>query len=360
MRVVAAMSGGVDSSVTAALLLEQGYEVIGVHMKLHDTPEAGLDDGETKTCCGLDDVNDCRRVAEKLGIPFYVMDLRQAFKKAVQDDFVNNYVKGWTPNPCIQCNGVLKFQVLLQRARALGAEYLATGHYAQITDDNCLQMAIDQNKDQSYFLFPIKPAVLGKILFPLGGMTKSEVREHAKRLGLVTASKPESQDICFLPNGNHGQFVEDNVEGKEGAGEIVDTEGKVVGHHEGYWKYTIGQRRGVGVAMGKPVYVVDIDSEKKQVVIGDNDQLLTTGLVAGNMNWFRQPEDGEPLLARIRHRGALHTCTVEPAEKDGQWVVRFESQARAVAPGQAVVIYSGLGKEDERVVIGGGWIRQRL
>jgi len=360
MRVVAAMSGGVDSSVTAALLLEQGYEVIGVHMKLHDTPEADLEDGETKTCCGLDDVNDCRRVAEKLGIPFYVMDLRQAFKKAVQDDFVNNYVKGWTPNPCIQCNGVLKFQVLLQRARALGAEYLATGHYAQITDDNCLQMAIDQNKDQSYFLFPIKPNVLGKILFPLGGMTKSEVREHAKRLGLVTASKPESQDICFLPNGNHGQFVEDNVDGKEGAGEIVDTTGKIVGHHEGYWKYTIGQRRGIGVAMGKPVYVVDIDADKKQVVIGDNDQLLTTGLVAGNMNWFRQPEAGEPLLARIRHRGALHTCTVEPAEKEGQWVVRFESQARAVAPGQAVVIYSGLGKEDERVVIGGGWIRRRL
>lgn len=360
MRVVAAMSGGVDSSVTAALLLEQGYEVIGVHMKLHDTPEADLEDGETKTCCGLDDVNDCRRVAEKLGIPFYVMDLRQAFKKAVQDDFVNNYVKGWTPNPCIQCNGVLKFQVLLQRARALGAEYLATGHYAQITDDNCLQMAIDQNKDQSYFLFPIKPNVLGKILFPLGGMTKSEVREHAKRLGLVTASKPESQDICFLPNGNHGQFVEDNVNGKEGAGEIVDTKGKVVGHHEGYWKYTIGQRRGIGVAMGKPVYVVDIDADKKQVVIGDNEQLLTTGLVAGNMNWFRQPEAGEPLLARIRHRGALHTCTVEPADKEGQWVVRFESQARAVAPGQAVVIYSGLGKEDERVVIGGGWIRRRL
>lgn len=360
MRVVAAMSGGVDSSVTAALLLEQGYEVIGVHMKLHDTPETGLEEGETKTCCGLDDVNDCRRVAEKLGIPFYVMDLRQAFKKAVQDDFVNNYVKGWTPNPCIQCNGVLKFQVLLQRARALGAEYLATGHYAQITDDNCLQMAIDQNKDQSYFLFPIRSKVLGKILFPLGGMTKGEVREHAKRLGLVTASKPESQDICFLPNGNHGQFVEDNVDGKDGAGEIVDTKGNVVGHHEGYWKYTIGQRRGIGVAMGKPVYVVDIDAESKRVVIGDNERLLTAGLVAGSMNWFRKPEAGEPLLARIRHRGALHTCEVEPAEKDGEWVVRFESQARAVAPGQAVVIYSGWGKEDERVVIGGGWIRRRL
>jgi tRNA-uridine 2-sulfurtransferase len=360
MRVVAAMSGGVDSSVTAALLLEQGYEVIGVHMKLHDTPEPTLADGSTKTCCGLDDVNDCRRVAEKLGIPFYVMDLREAFKKAVQDDFVNNYVKGWTPNPCIQCNGVLKFQVLLQRARALGADYLATGHYAQITDENCLQMAIDQQKDQSYFLFPIRSKVLNKILFPLGGMTKSEVRAHAHRLGLVTASKPESQDICFLPNGNHGKFVEDNVEDKEGAGEIVDTSGNVLGHHEGYWKYTIGQRRGLGVAMGKPVYVVDIDADEKRVVVGEHDALLTTGLVAHNMNWFREPLENEPLLARIRHRGALHPCKIEHGEKDGYWTVRFDSQARAVAPGQAVVIYSGHGKDDERVVIGGGWIRRRL
>ena len=358
MRVVAAMSGGVDSSVTAALLLEQGYEVIGVHMKLHDTPEPGVGDEETKACCGLDDVADCRRVADRLGIPFYVMDLRQAFKKAVQDDFVNNYVKGWTPNPCIQCNGVLKFQVLLQRAKALGADLLATGHYAQITDDNCLQMAVDQQKDQSYFLFPIRPNALGKVLFPLGGMTKTEVREHAHRLGLVTASKPESQDICFLPNGNHGAFVEKNVTHKDGAGEIVDTDGNVVGHHEGYWRYTIGQRRGLGVAMGRPVYVVDIKADQNKVVVGDDEHLLTTSLVAGNMNWFRQPNPDEPLLARIRHRGALHPCTIEALE-DEKWRVHFSAKARAVAPGQAVVIYSGEGVENERVVIGGGWIRQR-
>ena len=359
MRVVAAMSGGVDSSVTAALLVEQGYDVIGIHMKLHDTPEVAVGE-DTKACCGLDDVNDCRRVADRLGIPFYVMDLRQAFKKAVQDDFVNNYVKGWTPNPCIQCNGVLKFQVLLQRAKALGAEYLATGHYAQITDDNCLQMAVDQQKDQSYFLFPIRTRALKKVLFPLGGMTKPEVREHAERLGLVTASKPESQDICFLPNGNHGAFVEDNLTNPDGAGDIVDIDGNIVGQHKGYWKYTIGQRRGLGVAMGRPVYVVDINAAQKKVVIGDSSDLLTTGLIAKNMNWFREPLPDEPILARIRHRGALHPCQIEPIGEDGEWIVKFEAKARSVAPGQAVVLYSGLGKSNERLVIGGGWIRQRL
>lgn len=363
MRVVAAMSGGVDSSVTAALLLEQGFEVIGIHMKLHDTPEPTADSCDTKTCCGLDDVNDCRKVADKLGIPFYVMDLRQAFHKAVQEDFVNNYVKGWTPNPCIQCNGVLKFQILLQRAKALGAEYLATGHYAQKTADNVLQMAIDQNKDQSYFLFPIKPDALKQTLFPLGGMTKDEVRAHAKRLGLVTASKPESQDICFLPNGNHADFVSAELAKKsdevvDGSGDIVDVDGNILGQHDGYWKYTIGQRRGLGVAMGKPVYVVDIDASSKRVVLGEDEHLLTTALEARNVNWFRKPQEDEPLLARIRHRGALHPCTIE--ETDNGLMVHFQAKARAVAPGQGVVIYSGLGDANQREVIAGAWIRRRI
>ena len=349
MRVVAAMSGGVDSSVTAALLLEQGYEVIGVHMKLHDTPEVGVGD-EGKTCCGLDDVLDCRRVADRLGIPFYVMDLRTAFQKAVMDDFTNNYVKGWTPNPCIQCNGVLKFRILLQRAQALGAQYLATGHYAQITDDYSLKMAVDQNKDQSYFLFPIRQDALKKTLFPLGGMSKAEVRAHAERLNLVTAKKPESQDICFLPNGNHANFVQQQAVDLDGAGEIVDMNGKVVGHHSGYWKYTIGQRKGLGVALGIPAYVIAIDAKSKRVTIGDKAYLLNTSLEARNVNWFRKPREGESLVARIRHRGALYPCRIEGTDPMN---VHFDAPAKAVAPGQAVVIYSGA------EIICGGWIRRR-
>lgn len=356
MRVVAAMSGGVDSSVTAALLLEQGYEVIGVHMKLHDTPERGLDDGPTKACCGLDDVLDCRRVADRLGIPFYVMDLRQAFKKAVMDDFVKNYTKGWTPNPCIQCNGVLKFKVLLQRAKALGAEFLATGHYAQISENNVLEMAVDKKKDQSYFLFPITPDALKQTMFPLGGMTKVEVRAHAKRLGLSTASKPESQDICFLPDGNHGAFIQAQSPELRGAGEIVDINGKVLGFHEGYFNYTIGQRKGLGVSVGKPVYVVDIDPTTKQVVLGDDDELRRMGLVARNINWFRKPNEGEQLLARIRHRGHLIPCEIEGTDP---LTVRFKEYARAIAPGQAVVIY-GDSESEEKEVICGGWIHRRL
>ena len=351
MRVVAAMSGGVDSSVTAALLLEQGYEVIGIHMKLHDTPEPSLDDTTSKTCCGLDDVMDCRRVADKLGIPFYVMDLRTAFTKAVMDDFTNNYVKGWTPNPCIQCNGVLKFKILLQRAQALGAQYLATGHYAQITESDTLAMATDQNKDQSYFLFPITKDALQKTLFPLGGMTKAEVRGHAERLGLVTAKKPESQDICFLPNGNHGSFIQERRPELDGAGDIVDVNGTVLGQHSGYWNYTIGQRKGLGVALGYPAYVLKIDAVTKRVTLGPKEQLLSTSLEARNVNWFRKPLPNEKLHARIRHRGALHPCTIEGEDP---LLVHFEATARAVAPGQAVVVYSG------SEVLCGGWIRRRI
>jgi tRNA-uridine 2-sulfurtransferase len=351
MRVVAAMSGGVDSSVTAALLLEQGYEVIGIHMKLHDTPEPSVDDTTSKTCCGLDDVMDCRRVADKLGIPFYVMDLRTAFTKAVMEDFTKNYVKGWTPNPCIQCNGVLKFKILLQRAQALGAKYLATGHYAQITEGSSLSMAIDQNKDQSYFLFPITKQALEKTLFPLGGMTKAEVRKQAERLGLVTAKKPESQDICFLPNGDHGSFVQDNRPEIDGSGKIIDLEGKVVGMHNGYWNYTIGQRKGLRVALGYPAYVLKIDAVTKTVTLGPKEHLLSTSLEAQNINWFRKPRSDEKLFARIRHRGALHACTIEGEDPIK---VNFEATARAVAPGQAVVVYSGT------EVICGGWIRRRI
>jgi tRNA-specific 2-thiouridylase len=346
MRVVAAMSGGVDSSVVAGLLLEQGHEVIGVHMKLHDVAE-----GAAGHCCGLDDVMDARMVADTLGIPFYVMDLREAFRKAVMDDFADNYLAGLTPNPCVRCNGVLKFQVLLQRAKALGASHLATGHYAKVDETGSLYRAVDPIKDQTYFLFPATRKAFQQTLFPLGGMTKAEVRGHAERLGLITSNKPESQEICFIPDDDHTRFVREFRGNPDAAGDIVDEDGEVLGQHDGYFRFTIGQRRGLRVAVGSPLYVLRIEPRTHRVVVGPADRLLKQGLVAGGMNWFRYPAPDEKIHARIRHNGGLI-----PAEIDGREpvTVRFNAPARAVAPGQALVLYSG----DE--VLGGGWIKQAL
>lgn len=354
MRVVAAMSGGVDSSVAAALLVEQGHEVIGVHMKLHDTPErapGAADDG--KHCCGLDDAMDARRVADALGIPFYVMDLRREFKGAVMDYFADTYLKGATPNPCIQCNGVLKFRVLLRRAAALGASHLATGHYARISESGGLMAAADKDKDQSYFLFPVRRAALEKTVFPLGGMSKPQVRDIARRFGLITAEKPESQEVCFIPDDNYARFVQEHrPDTADGAGDIVTASGEVLGQHDGYWRYTIGQRRGLGVAVGHPLYVLRIEPQTRRVVVGTNDQLMQREIVAVGMNWFREPSPDEPLRARIRHRGALHAAELIAREPV---TLRLTSPARAVAPGQAVVLYAADGDE----VIGGGWIKRR-
>jgi len=346
MRVVAAMSGGVDSSVVAGLLLEQGHEVIGVHMKLHDVAE-----GEAGHCCGLDDAMDARLVADSLGIPFYVMDLREAFRKAVMDDFADNYLAGLTPNPCVRCNGVLKFQVLLQRAKALGASHLATGHYAKVDESGALYRAVDPIKDQTYFLFPATRKAFQQTLFPLGGMTKAEVRGHAERLGLITSSKPESQEICFIPDDDHTRFVREFRDNPDAAGDIIDEDGNVLGQHDGYFRFTIGQRRGLRVAVGTPLYVLKIEPRTRRVVVGAADRLLKQGLIAGGMNWFRYPDPGEEVCARIRHNGGLIPAEIEGEEPV---TVRFRAPARAVAPGQALVLYSG----DE--VLGGGWIKQAL
>ena len=342
------MSGGVDSSVAAALLAEQGHEVIGVHMKLHDapTPAAG-----SKTCCGFDDAMDARRVADRLNIPFYIMDLRTAFQKSVKDYFSAAWLAGRTPNPCVPCNGVLKFDVLLTRARALGASHLATGHYARISDAGGLVVAADRDKDQTYFLFPVTTDALRHTLFPLGGLTKAEVRAEAERLGLVAAETPESQDICFLPEGDHGSFVTAEHPDAVGAGDIVDESGAVLGRHDGYWRFTVGQRRGLGVAVGEPRYVLRVEPETRRVVIGPGERLAERALVASGFNWFRRPAHDEPVAARIRHRGALHPCRVEGADPV---TIRFLAPARAVTPGQAVVLYAG----DE--VLGGGWIHRAV
>lgn len=349
MRIVVAMSGGVDSSVAAALLVEQGHEVIGVHMKLHDAPAPQVG---SKTCCGLDDALDARRVASQLGIPYYVLDLRQAFEAAVLAPFLDSYRRGETPSPCVACNGVLKFEVLLKRARALGAGALATGHYARIDDQGGLRVAADPDKDQSYFLFPVSREALRGVRFPLGELSKPEVRAHAARLGLATAAKPESQDVCFLPDHDHARLVAERYPDDEGAGEIVDQAGRVLGRHDGYWRYTVGQRRGLGVATGAPVYVLRVEPDARRVVVGPDAALMEQGLSATGARWFRRPEPTETVLARIRHRGALIPATVQA--EDDQMTLHFRAPARAVAPGQAVVLYQG----DE--VLGGGWIRRPL
>jgi tRNA-specific 2-thiouridylase len=341
------MSGGVDSSVAAGLLVEEGHEVIGVHMKLHDAAP----DSAPGHCCGLDDALDARRVADRLEIPFYVMNLRKAFEKAVMDNLADEYLAGRTPNPCVHCNGVLKFQVLLKRSLALGASRLATGHYVQIGSGPCLRTAVDTDKDQSYFLFPVTQKALELSVFPLGGLTKPEVRAHAERMGLLTAQKPESQEICFIPDDDHARFVKQVRPDVVADGEIVDEDGLVLGRHDGYYRYTIGQRRGLGVALGYPAYVLRIEPETRRVVLAPDERLGAAGLLAANCNWFDRPAPDQVVLARIRHRGRLIPCRVGPGSPTE---VRFLEKARAVAPGQAAVFYDG-----DRV-LGGGWITGSL
>jgi tRNA-uridine 2-sulfurtransferase len=344
MRIVCAMSGGVDSSVAAALLHEAGHEVIGVHMKLHDA--AGSDAGH---CCGLDDALDARRVADRLGIPFYVMDLRTAFQESVMNDLVAQYAAGLTPNPCVQCNGVLKFHVLLRRALALGAEAIATGHYAR-TEEGRLFAAADKDKDQSYFLHPVRAEALRMSRFPLGGMTKPEVREHARRFGLITAEKPESMEVCFIPDDDHARFVREALPELEGAGDIVDESGRVLGRHDGYFRYTLGQRRGLGLS-GGPWFVVNINAARRQVVVGGEDRLLAHDIEVRGANWLQPAEAlrGRVLHARARHRGALAACAItESAGSPGHAHVRLAAPLRAVTPGQSLVVYDG-----DEVVFGG-------
>jgi tRNA-uridine 2-sulfurtransferase len=351
--VLIAMSGGVDSSVAAALLVEQGYRVIGATMKTFcysETPAHG------KTCCGLDGIMDARRVADHLGIPHYVFDMEQSFGQAVVDDFVDEYVAGRTPNPCVRCNSNTKIPDLLDRGRALGADYIATGHYARVLRDEratALLRGVDPGKDQSYFLWGIPPRVLDTILFPVGALTKPEVRERARSLGLSTAEKPESQEICFVPT-DYTDFLAGRLGPDHPAlahGPMVDTRGRVVGEHEGYARYTVGQRKGLGGGRGQRLYVLGVRPATNEVVVGDDAALLRRDVVLGDLNWLAPaPEPGALVTVRLRHRGDLVRATVEGLE-DGWLRLGLAIPQRAVTPGQSGAVYRG-----ERLV-GGGRIR---
>jgi tRNA-specific 2-thiouridylase len=353
-RVVVAMSGGVDSSVAAALLKEQGAEVIGLTMQIWDYRNFSAPDGQRfGSCCSLDDVHDARRVAEQLGIPFYVVNFEAEFAKQVIDAFCDDYFAGRTPNPCVLCNQKLKFELLLRRARELEADFLVTGHYAQVVHDGvryALRKGIDATKDQSYFLFTLTQAQMAMVRFPLGAMTKEAVRAHAARLKLRVAEKAESQDICFVPDGDYVRFLEEQRGAGSLDGAIVHVDGRVLGHHRGTYRYTIGQRRGLGIAWPEPLFVVGIDAAQKQVIVGEKQHLQVSDFVATDVNWLIPPPDG-PLDAacRIRYRHHEVAALIQVADHNHVTVHLKEAQT-GVTPGQAAVFYRG----DE--VIGGGWI----
>ncbi len=348
MRVVVAMSGGVDSSAAAALLKEQGHEVIGITLRVWSYESKA----QCGSCCSPDDIDDARRVAEHLGIPFYVANVEELFKERVVTPFVQNYLSGKTPIPCVSCNEDVKFGFLLKRARALGAK-LATGHYARVEEREgryVLRRGIDPSKDQSYFLFTLGQAELADLVFPVGGLTKAEVRAIAERHGLVTSAKPESMEICFVPDGDYAKFVE-KVAGPQPKGEVVSTQGEVLGAHEGIHKFTIGQRRGLPVqAQGEPMYVQRIEPDTRRVVIGPADAIARGSFKLLRPSWVDGTAPlGRPLQIRIRHRhtGASGRVQLDDA---GLTSVMLDEPVKAVTPGQAAVFYDG------DVIVGGGWI----
>lgn len=346
-RVVVAMSGGVDSSVAAALLKEQGHEVIGITLNLWPklSPEQAIE--RPDACCSLSAVEDARRVADKLGIPHYVLNFRDVFEKTVIQDFVQEYVAGRTPNPCIRCNEFVKFDALLTKATGLGADFVATGHYARVRHDPSsnrflLQKAADAAKDQTYVLYVLKQHQLAHTLMPLGDFTKASTRKMAHRLSLPVAEKAESQEICFVTENDYGLFLLEQVPEGANPGPIEDRHGHVLGHHKGIMFYTIGQRRGLGLTAPEPLYVVDIRPEANVIVVGPEEELYHQGLLADRLNLIsldRLP-DGMPVKAKIRYRSPEAPAEVQQMADD-LVAVRFEQPQRAITPGQAVVFYQG-------------------
>jgi tRNA-specific 2-thiouridylase len=355
-RVVAAMSGGVDSSVVAAMLARQGYDVVGITLQLYDHGAAVNKPG---ACCAGQDIHDARRVADELGFPHYVLDYESRFRQAVMEDFADTYLAGATPIPCVRCNQTVKFADLKRVAEDLGADCLATGHYVRRVEGEAgpeLHRAHDASRDQSYFLFATTRAQLAYLRFPLGGLPKSRVRELANEFGLRVAEKPDSQDICFVPSGKYQAVVEKLRPGAAEPGDIVHLDGRVLGTHSGVINFTIGQRRGIGVATGEPLFVVKLDAKHKRVIVGPREALCVQSITLGEVNWIGEPVasedelDGREILVRVRS-----TRPPIPARLSigAGWRVLLDVPEEGVAPGQAAVFY----ERDSSRVLGGGWIR---
>ena len=348
-RVLVAMSGGVDSSVAAALLVKQGYDVVGATMKLfcHD------EDLPDRPCCSLDSVNDARRICEQLGVPHYVLNLESAFGRDVVDDFVSEYARGRTPIPCVRCNTFTKFRDLLRKADAIDAKWIATGHYAQVRD-GVLHRGLDPAKDQSYFLWGIERRVLSRMLLPVGAQTKAETRAVAHKLGLeLIAEKAESQDICFVPDGDHAKIIAHKLGADAPSllpGDFVRHDGTVLGTHEGFARYTVGQRRGLPGGFREPMFVVEIKPDTRTVVIGPREELLGRGVVAREMNWLVPPlSAGDEVEVQIRHHARPARGTLVRIG-DGEVEIVLDEAVAAITPGQSLVLYSGT------TVLGGGVI----
>ena len=362
-RVVVAMSGGVDSSVTAAILAEDGYDVVGITLQLYDHGAAVQKKG---ACCAGQDIHDARRVAEKIGIPHYVLDYEAKFKEAVMEEFADAYLAGETPIPCVRCNERVKFRDMLTTAKELGAAALATGHYIAsqgLAENRKMMRAVDAERDQSYFLFTTTQAQLDYLRFPLGLKTKAETRAIAERLELAVADKPDSQDICFVPQGRYTDVILKMRPGAVEAGDIVDLEGNVLGRHEGIIHYTIGQRRGLGISGGDPLYVVKLEAKAHRVIVGPRAALETRRIVLGEVNWLGDEEFdtlvGQELriLAKVRSTRPPQAALLRPMA-DGTAEVELEEGEHGVAPGQACVFY-----RDEEAgcrVLGGGWIKRSI
>jgi tRNA-specific 2-thiouridylase len=363
--IAVAMSGGVDSSTVAAMLCAEGHNVIGLTMQLWNqrrlAGHEGMPESVQGRCCSLDDVYDARRVAETIGIPYYVVNHEERFERDVVRPFVEEYLSGRTPIPCSLCNNHLKFDQLLIVARQIGADCVATGHYAQVTFSEetgrwLLKRPADKSKDQTYFLFGLTQEQLSRTMFPLGGMTKPEVRELARKHALVIAEKPDSQEICFVPGGDYKRFLdaylaEQGEPPLETPGEMVTTDGRVIGEHTGIHNFTVGQRKGLGVATGSPLYVLQIKGDTRQVIVGNDEDLYSRTLRTHRVNLISVVELSEPMrvAVKIRHRHQPAPATIESTGPE-QILVTFDDPQRAITPGQAAVFY------DADIVVGGGWI----